>query len=100
MSKIVCRRWQKYLLVVLLIVKLSGGLEWGHGLEFGKGVGVCVFYHDTVCFACVRFGAFVLFVWVFCSLWGMQRLSAGFLGSLMFLGSLFFVHCVCFDLCT
>ena len=65
-----------------------------------QGVGVCVFYHDTVCFACVRFGVF-LFVWVFCSLWGMQQISAGFLGSPMFSeGGYVFVNCVCFDLCT
>ena len=32
MSKSVCRQRQKYLLVVLLIVKLSGGLEWGSAL--------------------------------------------------------------------
>ena len=48
MSKSVCRRRQKYLLVVLLIVKLSGGLEWGHGLEFGKGWGYV--YSTTIQF--------------------------------------------------
>ena len=67
--------------------------------SLAKRGGGCVFYHNTASFACVRFGVFFICVG-FCSLWGMQRVSAGFLGSLMFLGSLFFVNSVCFDLCT
>ena len=40
----------------------------GSRVRVRQGVGVCVFYHNTVCFASVRFGAFFICTG-FSSLW-------------------------------